>query len=1277
MFKASESVETADANNYQRLSSSDGSAVPQLQITYQDTAGLEDYWDYSSVSAGRAGTGYIHNHSGNLVWVHNDMGFDGNRMPVSISHVYNPSLSTSNEYGLGYSWQTNYNQTIKKVDGVDSYIWTDGDGTPHYFYSTGTGVYQDEDNLHLTLSVTTDKYTLTDQYGNTSEFEKIVNGTNQEARLTKQTNNQATNSSVNISYSDQSGKRISTITDGVGRVYAFVYSGDLLDKIEYKPSGNTVRYTVDFNHTNSQLTSVKYADNKESFYTYNTKNLLTKVQNIDGYSINFTYGTTGAGKPRRVLTVTEKDISESNETLTGKQTSFTYGLCSTKVTTREETDAQEAQYQVYHFDKWSNTVSVYDEEGRAVVSKYKPVLQPGDPTHLVTATSTQQITVINLLSDSSFENGTLWSNIVNPMQEIVTSEAYLGQKSLKFRTNEAKGITSPGIQAEEGGIYTFSAYIKSPLLEQVRLEIVLGTTVVKTEEKPVNTGWSRISISCRNDAGSLQQMYVRITGVSSNEGTVYIDCVQFEKDRTENRYNLLQNTDFANDTNWVGLSSSGNPTTASVQNSAFTQLNDKALKVIGKDGVKTAVSQTVNIEKSAKKFVVSGWGKIQSQPTYEKTDRTIGLQVTIKYDNGHEEKTTIPFISGNGADWQYVAAEIDTRKVEENDEGLRVLTCVSIKVEIVCDNVACTAYFNGIGLYADSFGESYEYDVFGNVQSVQDVLGNKTQYTYHDNGADLLLVNTPTKTQTVYIYDNWHNVKSAIQYEPDGNMSPTVVTSTTHYTYNTYGNTTQVAVISGNEARVTSAAYTESGNYLTHTIDEAGQVTSYGYVEETGVLWWIRYPNDTPETMTYYTYDSMFRLFMVQSGSQCALYTYDNDQIQGISSQSTNYALSHGDFGQRKTVKAGSYTLATYEYTNDTDRYLEKLYYGEKSSSGTNADYVHYTYDEKGRVIAEEYHENGSGSVDSGTYYEYNDKGQVAKVTNSKTGTSWIYEYDELGRVQRWQEKDGNGNESYAAEYIYDGFGNVTDITDWINGEALGPTYRYDSHNRPSWSQSSSSGTTIYNYNDYGQLTRQSTDYMAFSGSREYTYRSVGSTAINGQGYSKVTSQISGLRINVRAREDEYLSVFADYQYTYDNNGNIASVTTNGKTTTYTYDSHNQLIREANEAAGEIWEWAYDSAGNITSKTIYDYQTEGLAGIITYNYALSTDSNNRWNDRLTSYGATAITYDPIGNPLTIGEWECTWQKGRQLASMSRSGENWVYTYDSNGLLTKKNGHCFR
>ena len=112
------------------------------------------------------------------------------------------------------------------------------------------------------------------------------------------------------------------------------------------------------------------------------------------------------------------------------------------------------------------------------------------------------------------------------------------------------------------------------------------------------------------------------------------------------------------------------------------------------------------------------------------------------------------------------------------------------------------------------------------------------------------------------------------------------------------------------------------------------------------------------------------------------------------------------------------------------------------------------------------------------------------------------------------------------------------------------------------------------------------------------------------------------------------------YQYEYDANGNITKIKENGtEKVRYTYDSLGQLKR-----VDSVWE----------NKSI------------AYAYG-----NTGWKDLLTSYNGQSITYDTIGNPLSYRGMTLTWQNGRQLATLTKSGKTTSYEYDINGRRTKK------
>ena len=73
-----------------------------------------------------------------------------------------------------------------------------------------------------------------------------------------------------------------------------------------------------------------------------------------------------------------------------------------------------------------------------------------------------------------------------------------------------------------------------------------------------------------------------------------------------------------------------------------------------------------------------------------------------------------------------------------------------------------------------------------------------------------------------------------------------------------------------------------------------------------------------------------------------------------------------------------------------------------------------------------------------------------------------------------------------------------------------------------------------------------------------------------------------------------------------------------------------------------------------------------IIATIAYTYV---DSN--WKDKMTVYNGTGISYDVIGNPVYDGTWTYTWEKGRQLKQMSKSGTTATFLYNADGLRIRK------
>ena len=117
---------------------------------------------------------------------------------------------------------------------------------------------------------------------------------------------------ITISYS--SGK-ISKITDGVGRVYTFTYTSGLLSKIAFMGTGSSELASESFTYSSGNLTGIRSTVSISADLAYTSNHLLNKVTDASGYRLQYTYNTTGASQPNRIIRVTEQDGSTTGGTL--------------------------------------------------------------------------------------------------------------------------------------------------------------------------------------------------------------------------------------------------------------------------------------------------------------------------------------------------------------------------------------------------------------------------------------------------------------------------------------------------------------------------------------------------------------------------------------------------------------------------------------------------------------------------------------------------------------------------------------------------------------------------------------------------------------------------------------------------------------------------------------------------------------------------------------------------------------------------------------------------
>lgn len=394
------------------------------------------------------------------------------------------------------------------------------------------------------------------------------------------------------------------------------------------------------------------------------------------------------------------------------------------------------------------------------------------------------------------------------------------------------------------------------------------------------------------------------------------------------------------------------------------------------------------------------------------------------------------------------------------------------------------------------------------------------------------------------------------------------------------------------------------------------------------------------KTITYeYSSNNLTKMTLPSGASQT--YTYDNyhNVLSAISSASgTEYTFTYGAFDLVNSVKIGSRALISHTYSNDANRWLTRSDYG-------NGDYITYSYDLYGRTSAIGYEDNAEA-----VKYTYDNNGNLGIVDDNVCGRKTKYLYDFQDRLMGYEEN--SVDHSNIVQWGYDDKNNLSSQTQTLNGTSYTTNYSYDNDNR--LKQATTGGKSAnYTYDVYSRMT----GITAKRGSS-----TVVSTGIT---YKNPTSATTSTQVY------KWTVGGTTYTYTYDARGNITAISDGTNTTSYVYDSLDQLTRENNQAAGKTWVYTYDNGGNILRKSEYAYTTGTLdAALDTISYGYG---DSEWRDLLTSYGWKDLTSDAIGNLTNDGDWTYTWQHSRQLEQMllprtiDRNQEETVsFTYDAQG-----------
>ncbi len=1222
---------------------------PQLVVTYRSNKGLEGYWTTHEQNLGESGVGYVNDYTGNLVFIAPILSTTGNKMPVSLSLVYNGyqhGSAIDRPDTVGKGWRLNIQEKlteITKSGGLNTklynmgyrYIYSDADGTDHYFYyDKENDKTVDEDGLGLTLTVNStvsdmEKYVITADAGGKMSFTSS-------GRLRKVYDDNG--NYYKVLFNDNGS--ISSVVDGAGRKISFTHdSSGRISTIKQPVADNSYR-TVTLNYSSwGGLSSISYpGDRTTSFYYTDSGARLNIVDAINGNRLKYFYPTAGdAATKSRVTKITEYSSTPNRET--GNSLSIDYdGMNRTRFTDNE------GRSETYQFDNFGRTVGLIDAAGNGSQYSYTDSSNTKKNNTLATTGSAQKYAE-NRLTNHSFENNLAsWDNSSGKVSTD-TSKHYLGAKSEKLNP---EGLVSQKVSKNSSyTYYTSSVYaMGSSDSSRIRLSIYfydangnyIENSSKYTEQDLVGGKWERKQFTFTLVEGASS---FRVRYVNCGTDNIWIDCAQLENGAAMSAYNLVQNGGFedTSSTVWEAV----NCTTGDKYYTGGTYGRHFYMKGEGSKDKRLIQKIYINRPASEVFLSISGYAKAESVPIGNSETRKFALSVGFHFTDGSD--SSYQYISFNpdyAAGWQYASGTVGVK-----DPGSKTVDYVYLRCCYYQN--ANGANFDRIKMNIDECGTSYTYDDDGNLISAKDNAGRHESYNYN-NASDMTKLTTADNKAYKFTYSDTYKhrmlsatsessgVKNSFTYDASGNLTKTRVDNSSYDKYIEQYST-----------------YTSDGNYLKELFSDRGYATTYTYNNYKGTLTSATDANGN-ETQYFYN-DDTDRMTIVEAidsankdNNSKVTYTYNKvGQLASISSpgDKTKYYFEYDKWGNNKYVKVGSQTLVTNTYKSNNGL-LTQQKYGNEFTVGHN-------YDSLDRETSRSY--NGATKF----YWTYNADGNLARY--SENGNRVLtYLYDDIGRLLQVSGNDG----SYV-KTSYDEFDKSTDLHYKFNGQRRDVYFKYSDMDNLPLKVKFGTGTAYAVTNHYDGLTRvYEKDYTLVGNTSnselkaEYSYKPFDSKVPN-----RTTGTVRGINYTFAAN-----GLFThDRWYTYDHAGNILTecswISSSSKPVqeSYTYDAKNQLVKHDSVTLNATFTYTYDVAGNIKSKTIYNKE-DGTTSTIDYTYG-----NSAWGDELTSYGNESIEYDKIGNPTLYRGWGMTWQ-GRQLTKAVKD-KTVTFTYDSEGIRTSK------
>lgn len=446
------------------------------------------------------------------------------------------------------------------------------------------------------------------------------------------------------------------------------------------------------------------------------------------------------------------------------------------------------------------------------------------------------------------------------------------------------------------------------------------------------------------------------------------------------------------------------------------------------------------------------------------------------------------------------------------------------------------------------------YNSIGHVATSEDPLNNVTSFSYEPSNGSLASVTDPLNQTTNMTTDPLNRVTQ--NTDPSGKQ--------TQYAYDAAGDVTQVTDALGHATHYGYAPGREQ-KLLNTVTDANGHATTFGYDPQGRVT---SVTNALGQTKTS-QYDAKGNLTQTTNArGQVITYTYDSlDRLTRKTLPEGHIDYTYDAAGNLLTASHynGSSIANTYDALNRLTQQIQTLPNGYSATIG-------YQYDAAGNRTMM--------TTPWGDFsYQYDANNRLTQLTNPQSRV-FTFTYDADGRRTRLNYPNG-----VQTDYSYDTAGQVLSIIAKRSADQVvvsSVAYTYDpAGNRTSMTDWE--GTHSYGYDDLHRLTNAqhpATTVLPVQ-NETFSYDAVGNRLAD--------AQIGGYTYDAANRLVENSS----FTYTYDADGNLTSKTdkATNQTTTYSFDSQNDLIQTL--TTGVAWQYRFDANNRRIGKSSSTFAGQG------------------------------------------------------------------------------------